>query len=121
VEANDTLACTYAALMLSDAGLPITAEGIEAACVAAGLKVRNTLPVILLAFSKRSRWRLSLLLPLLRHLQRAPLLLLPLAVPPLLPQPPVLRQQRTQRRRRKMTIWALACLTRRVSTPSVAV
>ncbi|PWU95097.1 putative 60S acidic ribosomal protein P2 [Trypanosoma cruzi] len=53
VEAKDTLACTYAALMLSDAGLPITAEGIEAACVAAGLKVRNTLPVIFARFLEK--------------------------------------------------------------------
>ncbi|RNF15954.1 putative 60S acidic ribosomal protein P2 [Trypanosoma conorhini] len=53
VDTNDTLACTYACLMLNDAGLPITAESIEAACTAAGLEVRNTLPILFARFLEK--------------------------------------------------------------------
>ncbi|RNF07745.1 putative 60S acidic ribosomal protein P2 [Trypanosoma rangeli] len=53
VDTNDTLACTYACLMLNDAGLPITAESIEVACNAAGLKVRNTLPILFARFLEK--------------------------------------------------------------------
>ncbi|CBH15340.1 60S acidic ribosomal protein P2, putative [Trypanosoma brucei gambiense DAL972] len=49
----DTLACTYASLMLSDAGLPITAESINSACKAAGLEVRDTLPILFARFLEK--------------------------------------------------------------------
>ncbi|KAG8344052.1 putative 60s Acidic ribosomal protein [Trypanosoma vivax] len=53
INPTDTLACTYAALMLSDAGAPITAENISAACNAAGLQVRSTLPILFARFLEK--------------------------------------------------------------------
>ena len=42
----DTQACTYAALVLHDAGSAITSEKIAAVIAAAGVEVRPTLPVL---------------------------------------------------------------------------
>ncbi|KEG15562.1 putative 60S acidic ribosomal protein P2 [Trypanosoma grayi] len=53
IDTNDTLACVYSCLMLSDAGVPVTAENIEAACNAAGLSVRNTLPILFARFLEK--------------------------------------------------------------------
>ncbi|KAG5487719.1 hypothetical protein LSCM1_08084 [Leishmania martiniquensis] len=50
---TETLACTYAALMLSDAGLPASAENIAAAVKAAGVEVRPTLPIIFSRFLEK--------------------------------------------------------------------
>ncbi|GET85546.1 60S acidic ribosomal protein P2, putative [Leishmania tarentolae] len=49
----ETLACTYAALMLSDAGLPTSAENIAAAVKAAGVEMRPTLPIIFARFLEK--------------------------------------------------------------------
>ncbi|EPY27767.1 large subunit ribosomal protein LP1 [Strigomonas culicis] len=50
-----TLACTYAALLLHDAGVPVTAEGIAAATAAANVEVRPTLPILFARYiEKRS-------------------------------------------------------------------
>ncbi|KAG5486951.1 hypothetical protein CUR178_08378 [Leishmania enriettii] len=49
----ETLACTYAALMLSDAGLPTSAENIAAAVKAAGVEVRATLPILFSRFLEK--------------------------------------------------------------------
>lgn len=46
MSAVQTQACTYAALMLSDAGVPASAENIEAAVKAAGIEVRATVPIL---------------------------------------------------------------------------
>ncbi|CAM60016.1 putative 60S acidic ribosomal protein P2 [Leishmania infantum JPCM5] len=58
----ETLACTYAALMLSDAGLPTSAENIAAAVKAAGVEMRPTLPIIFARFLEKkvrgdAEWR----------------------------------------------------------------
>ncbi|ORC93332.1 putative 60S acidic ribosomal protein P2 [Trypanosoma theileri] len=53
INPNDTLACTYACLLLSDAGVPVTSENIEAACKAAGMSVRNTLPILFARFLEK--------------------------------------------------------------------
>nr|CCM35930.1 60S acidic ribosomal protein P2, putative [Leishmania guyanensis] len=50
---TETLACTYAALMLSDAGLPTSAENIAAAVKAAGVSVRPTMPIIFARFLEK--------------------------------------------------------------------
>ncbi|KAK7195230.1 60S acidic ribosomal protein P2 [Novymonas esmeraldas] len=49
----ESLACTYAALMLSDAGLPTSAENISAAVKAAGVQVRPTLPIVFARFLEK--------------------------------------------------------------------
>ena len=49
----DTLACTYAALILSDAGLPTSADNINKAVAAAGLTVRPTLPILFSRFLEK--------------------------------------------------------------------
>ncbi|KAH9599020.1 hypothetical protein LSM04_006775 [Trypanosoma melophagium] len=53
IDTNDTLACTYACLLLSDAGVPVTSDNIEAACRAAGMTVRNTLPILFARFLEK--------------------------------------------------------------------
>lgn len=50
---TQTLACTYAALMLSDSGLPVSAQNISAAVKAAGIDVRPTLPIIFSRFLQK--------------------------------------------------------------------
>eukprot|EP00796_Vickermania_ingenoplastis_P008580 gene8580-6020_t len=50
---SQTLACTYAALMLNDAGAAPTAENIAAAVAAAGVEVRPTLPIIFARFLQK--------------------------------------------------------------------
>ena len=52
---SETLACTYAALLINDAGLPVTADSINAALTAANVTVNNTLPILFARFlEKRS-------------------------------------------------------------------
>jgi large subunit ribosomal protein LP1 len=50
---TESLACTYAALLLHDAGVPTTAENLAAAVKAAGVQVRPTLPIIFARFLEK--------------------------------------------------------------------
>ena len=50
---TETLACTYAALLLSDSGLPTTAENITKAVNAANVEVRATLPILFSRFLEK--------------------------------------------------------------------
>ncbi|KPA73622.1 putative mitochondrial 60s acidic ribosomal protein P2 [Leptomonas pyrrhocoris] len=50
---TESLACTYAALLLHDAGVPVTADNISAAVKAAGVEVRPTLPIIFARFLEK--------------------------------------------------------------------
>jgi large subunit ribosomal protein LP1 len=49
----DSLACTYAALMLADAGLPTSADNIAKAVKAANVEVRATLPILFSRFLEK--------------------------------------------------------------------
>nr|CCC93520.1 putative 60S acidic ribosomal protein P2 [Trypanosoma congolense IL3000]CCC93521.1 unnamed protein product [Trypanosoma congolense IL3000] len=53
IDTTETLACTYACLMLSDAGVPVTADSIGAAVKAAGVTVRDTLPILFSRFLEK--------------------------------------------------------------------
>ena len=50
---TESLACTYAALLLHEAGMPASAENIAAAVKAAGVTVRPTLPIIFARFLEK--------------------------------------------------------------------
>ena len=50
---SETLACTYAALLINDAGLPVTADSINAALTAANVTVNNTLPILFARFLEK--------------------------------------------------------------------
>jgi len=49
----DTNACTYAALILHDAGLPTSADNITKLTAAAGVEVRNTIPILFSRFLEK--------------------------------------------------------------------
>ena len=49
----DTNACTYAALILHDAGLPTSSENINKLTAAAGIEVRNTIPILFSRFLEK--------------------------------------------------------------------
>eukprot|EP00331_Platyophrya_macrostoma_P006214 CAMPEP_0176434038 /NCGR_PEP_ID=MMETSP0127-20121128/16422_1 /TAXON_ID=938130 /ORGANISM="Platyophrya macrostoma, Strain WH" /LENGTH=109 /DNA_ID=CAMNT_0017816665 /DNA_START=49 /DNA_END=378 /DNA_ORIENTATION=+ len=49
----DTLACTYAALICHDAGLATSSDNIQKAITAAGLEVRETLPILFARFLEK--------------------------------------------------------------------
>ena len=49
----DTNACTYAALILNEAGLPTSAENIVKLTAAAGIEVRNTIPILFSRFLEK--------------------------------------------------------------------
>ena len=49
----DTNACTYAALILHDAGLPTSADNINKLTAAAGIEVRNTVPILFSRFLEK--------------------------------------------------------------------
>jgi large subunit ribosomal protein LP1 len=50
---NDTLACTYAALICHDAGVATTAENIEKVVKSAGLEVNNVIPILFARFLEK--------------------------------------------------------------------
>ena len=50
---NENLACTYAALILSDAGLATSADNIAKTVAAAGITVRPTLPILFARFLEK--------------------------------------------------------------------
>ena len=50
---TDGTACTYAALILNDAGLPTTAENLSKLIEAAGVEVRATVPIIYSRFLEK--------------------------------------------------------------------
>ena len=43
---SETQACVYAALMLHDSGVEVTADSITTAVAASGMEVRPTLPIL---------------------------------------------------------------------------
>ena len=49
----DTNACTYAALILHDAGLPTSADNLNKLTAAAGIEVRNTVPILFSRFLEK--------------------------------------------------------------------
>jgi large subunit ribosomal protein LP1 len=49
----DTNACTYAALILHDAGLPTSADNINKLTAAAGIEVRSTIPILFSRFLEK--------------------------------------------------------------------
>ncbi len=50
---TESLACTYAALLLADAGLPTSADNIAKAVAAANVTVRPTLPILIARFLEK--------------------------------------------------------------------